>query len=97
MLFATASDHRYLDSGHVLDFTNKAFEALDIVGWDMAEGVFTSLVPLYTKATRMEERSSWRHPVDLIQILDKIFQRNSHLIGNGPRKARNMEGLKSHY
>ena len=91
ILFSSASDHRYLDGGHVLDFTNKAFEVLDIVGWNMAEGVLTSLVPLYTKATRMEERSSWRHPVDLIQILDRILQRNSHLIGNGPRKARNME------
>jgi hypothetical protein len=33
MLFAAATDHRYLDVGHVLDFTNKAFEALDIAGW----------------------------------------------------------------
>ena len=74
ILFSSASDHRYLDGGHVLDFTNKAFEVLDIVGWNMAEGVLTSLVPLYTKATRMEERSSWRHPVDLIQILDRSFK-----------------------
>ena len=57
ILFAAATDHRYLDAGHVLDFTNKAFEVLDVVGWDMAEGVLTSLVPLYAKASRMEERT----------------------------------------
>ena len=27
MLFAAATDHRYLSTGHVLDFTNKALEA----------------------------------------------------------------------
>ena len=39
MLFAAATDHRYLDVGHALDFVNKAFEALDIVGWERAEPV----------------------------------------------------------
>lgn len=73
ILFSAATDHRYLDSGHVLDFTNKAFEALDIVGWDLAEQVLTSLVALYAQATRMEERSSWRHPIDIIALLNDCF------------------------
>ena len=30
MLFAAATDHRYLDGGHTLDFVNKALEALDV-------------------------------------------------------------------
>jgi nitrite reductase/ring-hydroxylating ferredoxin subunit len=75
MLFSAATDHRYLDSGHVLDFTNKAFEALDIVGWGLAEQVLTSLVALYAQATRMEERSSWRHPVDIIALLNDRFDK----------------------
>jgi nitrite reductase/ring-hydroxylating ferredoxin subunit len=75
MLFSAATDHRYLDSGHVLDFTNKAFEALDIVGWDLAEQVLTSLVTLYAQATRMEERSSWRHPVDVVALLNDCFDK----------------------
>jgi nitrite reductase/ring-hydroxylating ferredoxin subunit len=32
MLFAAATDHRYLDGGHTLDFVNKALEALDVAG-----------------------------------------------------------------
>ena len=75
ILFSAATDHRYLDSGHVLDFTNKAFEALDIVGWDFAEQVLTSLVALYAQATRMEERSSWRHPIDIIALLNDCFDK----------------------
>jgi hypothetical protein len=76
MLYSAATDHRYLDSGHVLDFTNKAFEALDIAGWHLAEQVLISLVPLYAGAARMEERSSWRHPVDIAKILDTCFREN---------------------
>src|SRR5215218_8223429 len=37
MLFAAATDHRYLETGHALDFVNKALEALDLVGWEAAE------------------------------------------------------------
>src|SRR5262249_3506585 len=40
-LFAAATDHRYLQTGHVADFTNKALEALDHVGWENAEPVLT--------------------------------------------------------
>lgn len=86
MMFAAATDHRYLDSGHVLDFTNKAFEALDITGWDLADIVLTSLVPLYAKATRMEERSSWRHPVDLKEILEKSFKEIPSTLESGRKK-----------
>lgn len=93
MLFAAATDHRFLDSGHVLDFTNKAFEALDIVGWDMAEQVLTSLVPLYAQASRMEERSSWRHPVDVVELLQASFERvPSALLKGKDRRGRWQAG-----
>ncbi|MCC6629561.1 MAG: Rieske 2Fe-2S domain-containing protein [Chloroflexi bacterium] len=70
MLFSAATDHRYLTVGHVLDFTNKAFEALDHAGWELAETALTSLVPAYAGATRMEESNAWRHPVDLVAIVE---------------------------
>jgi len=77
MLFAAATDHRFLDVGHTLDFTNKALEALDIVGWDdndVVESVLSSLVAGYATAERMEESNSWRHPIDLIAIVEKAFK-----------------------
>jgi nitrite reductase/ring-hydroxylating ferredoxin subunit len=78
ILFAAATDHRYLDLGHVLDFTNKALEALDTAGWDnnnkeIVESVLSSLVCGYANAERMEESNSWRYPIDLIDILEKAF------------------------
>ena len=89
MLFAAATDHRYLDIGHVLDFTNKALEALDIAGWDnkeLVESVLSSLVYGYANAERMEESSSWRHPVDLIAILEYAFRDLPSVLENGRSK-----------
>jgi nitrite reductase/ring-hydroxylating ferredoxin subunit len=74
MLFAAATDHRYLESGHALDFANKALEALDLVGWDAAERVLGSLAPVLAAAQRMEETNAWRNPVDLVALLEPAFE-----------------------
>ena len=95
MLFSAATDHRYLDSGHVLDFTNKAFEALDIVGWDLAEQVLTSLVTLYAQATRMEERSSWRHPVDVVALLNDCFDKLPAVLEKGKQSRTTWKASKA--
>ncbi|MDF2728026.1 MAG: Rieske (2Fe-2S) protein [Nitrososphaera sp.] len=94
MLFSAATDHRYLDSGHVLDFTNKAFEALDIAGWDMAEQVLTSLVTLYAQATRMEERSSWRHPIDIVALLNDCFDKLPAVLEKGKQSQNTWKARK---
>ena len=83
VLFSAATDHRYLDSGHVLDFTNKAFEALDVAGWSHAEVVLSSLAEGYVGARRMEESNSWRNPVDLVQILEAAFERLPEALESG--------------
>src|SRR5207253_9320018 len=77
MLFAAATDHRYIRIGHVLDFTNKALESLDSVTWDraLAEIVLASLATEYAEADRMEESNSWRHPVDVVAILERAFEK----------------------
>ncbi|HUP21423.1 MAG TPA: protein kinase [Thermoanaerobaculia bacterium] len=73
MLFAAATDHRYLEGGHVVDFVNKALEALDLDGWTSTEPVLASLTYALANGFRMEESNSWRHPVDLVSILDQAF------------------------
>jgi len=87
MLFSAATDHRYIRIGHVLDFTNKALESLDIVGWDrgLAEAVLASLATEYAEADRMEESNSWRHPVDVVAILERAFAvLPGHVEGSDP-------------
>jgi nitrite reductase/ring-hydroxylating ferredoxin subunit len=75
MLFAAATDHRYLDGGHTLDFVNKALEALDVAGWERAEAVLPSLAAQLAFAERMEEANAWRNPVDLVVLLEDAFGR----------------------
>lgn len=75
MLFAAATDHRYIQIGHVLDFSNKALEALDIAGWEHAGTVLTSLARGYATAERMEEANAWRNPQDLVVLLEESFER----------------------
>jgi nitrite reductase/ring-hydroxylating ferredoxin subunit len=73
ILFAAATDHRFIDIGHPLDFTNKAFEALDVAGWNYAESALSSLVAPYAAAERMEESNEWRRPIDLVALLEAAF------------------------
>jgi nitrite reductase/ring-hydroxylating ferredoxin subunit len=73
MLFAAATDHRYLDGGHTLDFVNKALEALDLAGWERAEPVLASLPAQLAGVERMEEANEWRNPVDLVAALELTF------------------------
>ena len=70
LLMAAVTDHVYIDVGHPADFINKAFELLDHTGWDEAGTVLPSLIGGLTRARRSEESNAWRHPVDLIQLMD---------------------------
>ncbi|MBF2008111.1 MAG: Rieske 2Fe-2S domain-containing protein [Chlorogloeopsis fritschii C42_A2020_084] len=92
MLFTTATDHRYIDVGHVVDFTNKALEALDATHWQNAESVLTSLVSEYASAERMEESNSWRYPVDLVAILQRAFAELPAALESGQIKRGNWSG-----
>ncbi len=85
MLYAAATDHRYLTTGHVLDFTTKSLEALDHAGWAHAEVVLGSLARLYAEADRAEESNQWRSPVDLVAILDEAFALTPDALA-GPRQ-----------
>jgi nitrite reductase/ring-hydroxylating ferredoxin subunit len=86
MLFAAATDHRYLDGGHTLDFVNKSLEALDVAGWERAEAVLASLSAQLAFAERMEEANSWRNPVDLVTLLESAFERLPEALATGPER-----------
>jgi hypothetical protein len=86
MLLTAATDHRYLQIGHVVDFTNKAFEALDLAGWEYAGQALASLANGYAAADRMEESNAWRNPVDLVDLLETAFEKLPGAVEGGQRK-----------
>ncbi len=83
IVFAGATDHPYLSTGHVLDFANTAFESLEHVDWawddgsagdaSLAADVLASLVDPLVTAARSDERSSWRQPIDLVALLEDVY------------------------
>ena len=70
LLLAAETDRAYADGGHSLDFINKAFECLDVIGWEHAADVLPSVVGQMTQARGAEESTAWRQPVDLIALCD---------------------------
>ena len=95
MLFAAATDHRYLDGGHTLDFVAKALEALDLVGWGGAEAVLASLPAQLAGAERMEEANSWRNPVDLVTLLEEAFTRLPDALAAGATRRGEWAGREA--
>jgi len=83
MMFAAATDHVFLDGGHTIDFTNKAFEVLDHLGWDAAADVLPTLVPQTASAARSEERGAWRYPHDLAGLITEASARLPERVAAG--------------
>jgi nitrite reductase/ring-hydroxylating ferredoxin subunit len=72
LMGAALTDHLFLDGGHSIDFTNKAFEALDQLGWERSGEVLCSLAHQTAAASRAGETGEWRHPYDLPSLLAKV-------------------------
>jgi nitrite reductase/ring-hydroxylating ferredoxin subunit len=71
LLLAAETDRAYADGGHSLDFINKAFECLDLIGWEHAADVLPSIVGQMTEARGADESTAWRQPADLIALCDE--------------------------
>ncbi len=87
MLFAAATDHYFLAGGHTVDFINKACEQLDHTGWEQAAEILPSLLRGLTMATRSEEQNAWRHPRDLVALLDPLLDELPRLVASGASAA----------
>jgi hypothetical protein len=79
LLLAAETDRAYADGGHSLDFINKAFECLDVIGWEHAADVLPSVVGQMAAARGAEERTAWREPVDLIALCQRAGLELPHL------------------
>ena len=83
MMLAAVTDHVFVDGGHTLDFTNKAFEAVDLLGEDVAPLVLPTLVDQTAHASRSEEGGAWRHPYDLAALVERAEARLPDAIAAG--------------
>jgi hypothetical protein len=71
-LLAAVTERAFAHSGHSLDFINKAFECLDIIGWGHASSVLPTIIGQMAAARGAEESTEWRQPVDLVALCDEV-------------------------
>jgi nitrite reductase/ring-hydroxylating ferredoxin subunit len=85
-LLAAATERAFADDGHTLDFTNKAFECLDLIGWEHAAALLPTVLGQMVAARGAEESTSWRQPVDLVALCDEAISQLPELFAAGRRK-----------
>ena len=93
MMFAAVTDHVFIDGGHTLDFTNKGFEALALLGARAAPDVLPTLVRQTAAARRHEETASWRHPHDLAGLVGRTVERLPALVDEGRRQEGRFDDV----
>jgi nitrite reductase/ring-hydroxylating ferredoxin subunit len=71
LMFAAETDRVFADGGHSLDFINKAFECLDLIGWQHAADLLPAVVGQMVAARGADESTQWRAPTDLIALCEK--------------------------
>ncbi|OKO83127.1 (2Fe-2S)-binding protein [Bradyrhizobium sp. NAS96.2] len=90
-LFAAETERAFADTGHSLDFINKAFECLDLVGWQHATALLPTVVGQMVAARGAEESTAWRQPVDLFALCEESTSDLANLFVAG-RGSRDWSG-----
>ena len=91
-LLAAETERAFADTGHSLDFINKAFECLDLIGWEHAAAVLPTVVGQMVAARGAEESTAWRQPVDLVALCDEAAGQLPELFAAG----RGAHGWSDH-
>jgi nitrite reductase/ring-hydroxylating ferredoxin subunit len=94
-LLSAGTERAFADTGHLLDFINKAFECLDLIGWEHASALLPTIVSQMVIARGAEESTAWRQPVDLVALCDEATSQMSQLFaaGRGLRDWSNHAAL----
>ncbi|AXF05556.1 Rieske (2Fe-2S) protein [Paraburkholderia hospita] len=91
-LLSAGTERAFADTGHSLDFINKAFECLDLVGWEHASVLLPTIIAQMVAARGAEESTAWRQPVDLVALCDESASEMGQLFAGG----RGSQGWSEH-
>jgi hypothetical protein len=95
-MFGAVTDHVFMDGGHTLDFTNKAFEALEFAGPESAAQILPTVVQQTASASWSEQGGTWRHPHDLAVLVAETNARLPDVVAAGAeldREFKDVAGL----
>jgi nitrite reductase/ring-hydroxylating ferredoxin subunit len=91
-LLSAATERAFADTGHLLDFINKALECLDLIGWEHAPALLPTIVGQMVAARGAEESTAWRQPVDLVALCEESASQMPELFA----AARTLRGWSHH-
>src|SRR6516165_8183363 len=91
-LFAAETERAFADTGHSLDFINKAFECLDLIGWEHAATLLPTIVGQMVMTRGAEESTAWRQPIDLVVLCEEAASQLPELFASG----RDIHGWSDH-
>jgi nitrite reductase/ring-hydroxylating ferredoxin subunit len=83
-LLTAVTERAYADTGHALDFINKAFECLDLIGWQNASSMLPAIVGQMVAARGADESTAWRQPIDLIALCEEQARQLPELFAASP-------------
>lgn len=87
LLLPAVTDRPFAAGGHLLDFTNKAFELLDLIGHEHASTLLPGLVEDLVSSRGGEESNAWRHPIDLVPLVDEACRRLPERLARGRARS----------
>jgi nitrite reductase/ring-hydroxylating ferredoxin subunit len=91
-LLSAETERAFADTGHSLDFINKAFECLDLIGWEHAPALLPAIVGQMVAARGAEESTAWRQPVDLVALCEESASQMPELFAAG----RSLQSWSNH-
>jgi len=88
VLLAAETERVFADTGHSLDFINKAFECLDLIGWQHAPAMLPTILGQMVAARGAEESTAWRQPADLVALCEETARQLPDLFAaSGERRV----------
>ena len=86
-LLAAETERAFADNGHALDFINRAFECLDLIGWEHASSLLPTIIGQMAASRGAEESTEWRQPVDLVALCDEAANQLPAMFAAGRRAS----------
>ena len=91
-LLVAATERAFADAGHSVDFINKAFECLNLIGWEHAPALLPTVIGQMVAARGAEESTVWRQPFDLVALCEQASSELPELFA----AARDVLGWSDH-
>lgn len=82
LIFTAATQRYYAGGGHLVDFCNKALELLELIGPQHASQVLPTILNQLVSARGGEESNAWRHPLDLVPLIQQAEADLNHAAAN---------------